>query len=575
MLHETSKPADRRARNEENPSLDPGKHRDAALGGCGCETGEAVGACNGGVGGATNSLLARIEDELREFELEERRRLGIEPDKAHWNDENPQAFSADERGNTRLLFGGLTAAHDSILEAALQSLGYNAMALPYPDVAALQKGKEFGNRGQCNPTYFTVGNLVGYLTDLRDKQGISIDDIVRNNMFVTFGACGPCRFGTYVTEYRKALRDSGFRGFRVMALSQNGPQDDLGGNAAAAVDTNLKFYVNLLKSLMAGDIINLLGYRTRPYEVEKGATDAAMQEAITIVRDAFLNGKSILRAMRKVRRVFAGVKVDRLQPKPKVAIIGEFWAMTTEGDGNYRLQRFLEEEGAECDIQIITAWALYVIWCISYDIRESTILRRRTGEVDRYEGVAPRRGILYAALGYRALKLVFHAFARAAGLKDYHLPDMNEIAKLAHEYYPNQLRGGEGHMEVGKVIQTARKKKDHLVISVKPFGCMPSSGVSDGVQSLVADRFPEVEFLPIETTGDSAVNAYSRVQMALFRARAKAQAEYEQALKDAGLTQDEAASKADGKTTLSGALHYPRHKVTGTAANAIYELAGR
>ena len=49
--------------------------------------------------------------------------------------------------------------------------------------------------------------------------------------------------------------------------------------------------------------------------------------------------------------MLAQVQVDRLQPKPKVAIIGEFWAMTTEGDGNYRLQRFLESEGAEVDIQ--------------------------------------------------------------------------------------------------------------------------------------------------------------------------------------------------------------------------------
>lgn len=572
MLHETSSPAERRARKDENASQSPDKHVDAAVGGCGCATDN--GGCNAGLGEATGSLLAKIEGEMREFELEERRRLGIEPDKAHWNDENPQAFRADERGKTQLLFGGLTAAHDAVLEAALRAMGYNAKALPYPDIAALQTGKEFGNRGQCNPTYFTVGNLVKYLKDLRDKQGIPVDDIVRDNIFVTFGACGPCRFGTYVTEYRKALRDSGFHGFRVIALSQEGPQDDLGG-AAAAIETDLKFYVTLCKALMAGDIINLLGYRNRPYEVEKGATDAAIQESIKAVQDAFTEGRSVLRAMRQVRKAFSKVKVDRLQPKPKVAIIGEFWAMTTEGDGNYRLQRFLEEEGAECDIQIVTAWALYVVWCIAYDIRESTILRRRTGEVDRYEGVAPRRGIFYAALGYRAVKLVFYAFARAAGLKDYHLPDMKEIANLAHEYYPNQLRGGEGHMEVGKVIQTAKKKKDHLVISVKPFGCMPSSGVSDGVQSLVAARFPEIEFLPIETTGDSAVNAYSRVQMALFRARARAQAEYEQALKDTGLTAEEAAKRAKGETALSDALNYPSHKVTGTAANALYEMAGR
>jgi predicted nucleotide-binding protein (sugar kinase/HSP70/actin superfamily) len=96
--------------------------------------------------------------------------------------------------------------------------------------------------------------------------------------------------------------------------------------------------------------------------------------------------------------------------------------------------------------------------------------------------------------------------------------------------------------------------------------------VSDGVQSLVSARFPEVEFLPIETTGDSAVNAYSRIQMALFRARAKAHDEFAEALKDKGLTAEEAARKAESKAALSRALNYPAHKVTGTAANAVYEL---
>lgn len=573
MSRDPSNAAERRARIDENANQSPDMHRETTVGGgCGCATGGAHSdGCGTGLGPATSSALEKIEAELRSFELAERQRLGLEPDPAHWKDENPQNFTSEERGRTRLLFGGLTAAHDAILEAGLRSLGYNAQALPYADVEALQTGKEFGNRGQCNPTYFTVGNLVKHLVKLRDKEGMSTDDIVRNHAFVTFGACGPCRFGTYVTEYRKALRDSGFKGFRVMALSQEGPQDDLGGTAVA-IDTNLAFYIVVLKALMAGDIINLLGYRNRPYEIEAGATDAAIQESIEAVRTAFTEKRSILRAMGEVRRAFAKVKVNRLQPKPKVAIIGEFWAMTTEGDGNYRLQRFLEEEGAECDIQIITAWALYIIWTLSYDIRESTMLRRRKGEIDRFEGLAPRKGIFFAWLGGRAMKLVFGTFAKLAGLRGYKLPNMREIANLAHEYYPNQLRGGEGHMEVGKVIQTAKKKKDHMIISVKPFGCMPSSGVSDGVQSLVASRFPEVEFLPIETTGDSAVNAYSRIQMALFRARAKAHAEFEEALKNKGLTADEAMRRAECRSSLSQALNYPTHKVTGTAANAVYEL---
>ena len=568
MLHNPSNSAERRSRKDESTVESPDKHREEAVGGGG---GCGSGGCGTGLGAATTSALEMIESEMREFELSERRRLGIEPDDTHWNDENPQTFTAEEQGKTTLLFGGLTAAHDAILEAGLKSLGYNAKALDYADVAALQVGKEFGNRGQCNPTYFTVGNLVKHLVKLRDEDGVATDDIVRDHAYVTFGACGPCRFGTYVTEYRKALRDSGFPGFRVLALSQQGPQDDLGGTARA-INTDMKFYIMLCKALMAGDIINLLGYRNRPYELEKGATDAAMQTSIKAIQDAFIGGRGILRAMQKVRKAFATVKVDRLQPKPKVAIIGEFWAMTTEGDGNYRLQRFLEEEGAECDIQIVSAWALYILWTLSYDIRESTMLRRQKGEIDRFEGLAPRKGIFYAWLGARAVKIVFKTYSLVGGLIGYKLPNMNEIADLAHEFYPNQLRGGEGHMEVGKVIQTAKKKKDHMIVSVKPFGCMPSAGVSDGVQSLVSARFPEVEFLPIETTGDSAINAYSRIQMALFRARNKAQAEFEEALRDKGMTVKEAAQSAERKKATTKALNYPGHTVTGTAANAVYEL---
>jgi predicted nucleotide-binding protein (sugar kinase/HSP70/actin superfamily) len=69
------------------------------------------------------------------------------------------------------------------------------------------------------------------------------------------------------------------------------------------------------------------------------------------------------------------VKVDPLRPRAKVSIIGEFWAMTTEGDGNYQLQRFVESEGGECDIQLTTAWLLYNIWEVSRDTRERRDLK--------------------------------------------------------------------------------------------------------------------------------------------------------------------------------------------------------
>ena len=93
-----------------------------------------------------------------------------------WQEPERFAFTRAQKQNTTILFGGLTHLHDRFLEAGLQSLGYRAQALNCPDKQSLQTGKEFGNRGQCNPTYFTVGNLVKYLIDLRDNQGMPGDD---------------------------------------------------------------------------------------------------------------------------------------------------------------------------------------------------------------------------------------------------------------------------------------------------------------------------------------------------------------------------------------------------------------
>jgi predicted nucleotide-binding protein (sugar kinase/HSP70/actin superfamily) len=512
-----------------------------------------------------------IERELAAFEAEERKRLGIEEEAStHWRDPNPQNFTHDDRANTTILMGGLTVAHDQLFKAGMDGLGYKVETLDCADLEALRYGKEFGNRGQCNPTYFTVGNLVKHLTHLRDDQGLTPEEIVQKYVFFTAGACGPCRFGTYATEYRKALGDSGFEGFRVLLFQQQGGMKQATGESAG-LDFNTKFYKTIVQITMLGDVINLAGYRIRPYEVNKGETDAALEECKKIVGHAFARQKSLVTALLRCRKLLNRIEVNRLRPKPKVSIIGEFWAMTTEGDGNYRLQRFLEAEGAEVDIQPITAWVLYNIWEHQYDTRRRLPLR---GEDEGNFGLKGKDGSKKLALLWgaeKAVRAIFGLYTRAIGLEDYHLADMESVATISHQYYNNHLRGGEGHMEVGKLIQTVQKRKAHMVISVKPFGCMPSSGVSDGVQSLITSRYPEAIFTAIETTGDGEVNVQSRIQMDLFKARKRAEAEYQTAVEKAGLAPATLESKARRKAK---ALHHPPHVVAGTAANQVLELAG-
>jgi len=440
-----------------------------------------------------------------------------------WRDVPKEPVTYVPKKETIMLVGGLTILQDKLIETALHSIGENFVALPNPDFESFQTGKAFGNRGQCNPTYFTVGNLVKYLQNLRDEKGLSEKEIVSKYVFLTAGGCGPCRFGMYITEYKKALRDAGFEGFRITSFEhdkgifQESEEDSL-------LNLSPTFFVTLVKAIIIGDIINLLGYKMRPYELEKGTTDAAIESCRLIVSEAFEKKKNLTLALWSCRKVLAEVKLNRLQPKAKVLVMGEFWAAMTEGDGNYNLHRFLEAEGAECIPQPIMNRLMLSIWEAERKLHKTEELAVESNKKIDFSNV---KGRIMIKLAKAAVKTHFNIYAKAIGLHDYEIPNMEKLAALSEEYYTLDCEGGEGHLEVAHLIESVKDNLSHLTISVKPFGCMPSSAVSDGVQSLVTNRFPAANFLAIETSGEGAANFYSRVQMALFKAKQSAKEEFE------------------------------------------------
>jgi predicted nucleotide-binding protein (sugar kinase/HSP70/actin superfamily) len=518
-----------------------------------------------------DSTYTEIDAELAAFEAEQRRELGLEREQYREQVWGNAHFTASQRAHTTLWVSGLSLAHDQLVSHALTGLGYRVEVLDLPDNEALQYGKEFGNKSQCNPTWFTVGNLVKHLVKLRDEAGIPAERLIREHAFLTAGACGPCRFGMYATEYRKALRDAGFDGFRVLLFQQQGGLAQATGEEVG-LKVDKDFAVAVVSAIVAGDVINLMGYRTRPYETEPGRTDAVLEETKRLVGDALARRGSVLRALFRARELFKIIPLDRAQPKPVVSVIGEFWAMTTEGDGNYHLNRFLESQGAEVDIQGVTNWLLYLLWEQRYDTRQRLTLKADDAARKGLAGKNPTVKMLGMYAGEAVIRGLFQSFAHALGLEGYHLPDMEAIAAASHRYYDNNLRGGEGHLEVGKLLHFVEDRVNHMTLSVKPFGCMPSSGVSDGVQSKVLGEHPGAIFLPIETTGDGAVNVQSRVQMMLFKARAKAREEYERALAERGWTEDEFRARLAKSRYGKSNLRRPKHKVASNAANLVYAI---
>lgn len=534
----------------------------------------------------------------------------------HFHRPQERPFVAAERDKVTILIGGLTWKHDNLFRAVFQGCGYKCETLPVPDVQAFQIGKEFGNNGQCNPTYFTVGCLVHYLQNL-ERKGLSRQEIIDSYVFFTAGSCGPCRFGMYEAEYRHALENAGFSGFRVLLFQM----DD--GIKAASGEPGLKFTVDfgmgMLNAMHLGDTANDMIYQIRPFEVRQGDTDRAFEEATALIartlRDRapfeimqwapewtrgflkrhdklmrvcnswgkvfeHLYGKRIVEALEAARARIDEVEVDRTKVKPKVKIVGEFWAALTEGDGNFNMFSFLEREGAQVMVEPVATWVAYLLCqakARAYSNKQAQAHREPLAWFDLRRRVQRELAYLGKVLGLTAGEALwayfYHRTGRRLGGLAHRLVDQRELAALAEPFYHRFVRGGEGHLEVGKNIYYSMHRRCHMVLALKPFGCMPSSQ-SDGVQSAVINKFKDMICLPVETSGEGEVNAHSRVQMALGEAKVKAKMEFETVLASTGKSLDEIRRFAEDHPELKRPLYNVPHRegIAGTAAQFVLHV---
>ena len=559
---------------------------------------------------ADREIAERIDAERARL----RAQLAARPPVTHFRRPAERPFTAAERDRVTILFGGLTAKHEALIKGVFQAAGYRTEVLPTADVAAFQLGKEYGNNGQCNPTYFTVGQLIKYLQHL-ESIGLSRQEIIEQYVFFTAGSCGPCRFGMYEAEYRLALQNAGFDGFRVLLFQQTD------GIRAASGEPGLKFTVDFgmgaFTALNVGDILNDLTYQIRPFEVNAGQTDAVMREVMQTLtravrerrryeiedhapewlmtrlrsrkrlRDTLntlgkiydhLYGPHTLEALATARERIGAIEVDRLRVKPVVKVTGEFWAQTTEGDGNFQMFSFLEREGAQVMVEPISTWVMYMLW-----LAKANRIRRKEVDYPTLPWTNPkarlmrelafRRKVAYLGLGVWFWNRHYVRIIRHLGELAHSLVSLDELAALAAPYYNVFARGGEGHMEVAKNIYYTMKKRAHMVLSLKPFGCMPSSQ-SDGVQAAVMNHFKDMIFLPIETSGEGEINAHSRVQMALGEAKAKARIEFAQALSSTGKSLDEVRRFIEAYPVLRHPFYRVPHRdgMTGTAAQFVLHV---
>jgi len=534
----------------------------------------------------------------------------------HYRRPHERPFTAEERTGTTILVGGLTQKHEALLRAVFERNGFRMKSLPDSTKKSFRTGKEYCNNGLCNPVYYTAGTLIRYLRELK-AAGQSTDQIKEDYLYLTLSDCGPCRFGLYESEYRQALQHAGFEGFRVITSQLNRASKT--GGKRPGLDFSLDQWFDIVNALIVGDLLYGVAYQIRPYEISPGDTDRALDQSIAALAGFFssrshfeirdrlpgilrpwvtrrptlvrwLSGigkfrhhfydRKYMQLLRECGERLASIPVDRTNPRPVVKIVGEFYSRLSETDANYKMFQFLEDEGAEVCVGSIGGVLQYWFFKSRRDLLQRRDLdppfpdpswfhfRRRW---KNWKASALKPLIFYlidrvSTRQYSRLSSALGGFARV-------LPPQEELAGLAEFYYRPLTRGGEGHLEVAESIHCTIHHEAHMSLSLKPFGCMPSTQ-SDGVMATVSTHFEEMLFASIETTGDSDINAYSRVQMVLADAHRRAVKEFEDALDTAGRTLESIQEYLAARPELSRAGYRLRRfpGVTGTAANYVLQV---
>jgi predicted nucleotide-binding protein (sugar kinase/HSP70/actin superfamily) len=434
-------------------------------------------------------------------------------DVVHFRQFDNPPWKKENRDGVTVLLSVVEPRKSFFVSAFLERMGIRYVDLGGFDADMFNLGKRYATPSLCNPSYYVSGQIIRYLDETRARTGLSKAEMCDRHVFVCpSGPCSPCRYGMYTQEYRKALHDAGYVGFRIITFSSD--VFDMESGEDDALQFTFGFRINLLMALVLADAVHARDVETRPYEKEPGSTRKVVEKAEKMLFEAFRSPAYLLRlpiALRAASRMFDAIpRVDR--NLPRIFITGEIFANNSHGAPNYDLREFCMRQGCQVNPAFFTMRVYFDF------IRRMDHTRRAL----KYEAAGPgerRRLAVFLArqrIGLSLTNLIVRNVFRLMAVRTPY-PDVEALFELAHPYYHRRIYGGEGNLEVAEAIEQSAHCDGF--ISIKPFGCMCSSGVSDGVQSRIQEIYPDLNFLSVETSGDNATNVLNRVSMLIFKAR--------------------------------------------------------
>ena len=398
-----------------------------------------------------------------------------------------------EAGYT-ILCPQMAPIHFDLIKEVFRAGGYNLELLPSTDRGAVEAGLRYVNNDICYPSILVTGQIMEAIESGRY-------DLSKTAVVITQTG-GGCRATNYIALIRKALRDSGHPDIPVISLS-----------AVKLDESNpgFKLTVPLLKScvysVLFGDLMMQMLYRTRPYEAEEGAANELFEDFMERARRLAptFTRRSFTKLSREAITAFDTLPLTGEGSKPRVGVVGEI-LVKFHPTANNHVVDVIEAEGCEAVVPGLLDFFLYS-------------MSNAQVQKDELGSSAAARASMDAAIG----------------LVDWMRKPVDEILEKSDRFErPEPISAmqdkarqilslcnnmGEGWLLTAEMLDLI----DHgapNIICTQPFACLPNHVVGKAVIKELRRLHPESNIVAVDyDPGASEVNQLNRIKLMISVAK--------------------------------------------------------
>jgi predicted nucleotide-binding protein (sugar kinase/HSP70/actin superfamily) len=361
------------------------------------------------------------------------------------------------------------------IAAAMRSVGIDAEISPYSDEKTLELGAKYTSGDECYPEKVTLGDFLK-VTELPDFDP-------NKTAFFMPSAGGPCRFGQYAGYAQMVMDELGYGDVLILSPTSTNSYDEVGENATDLLRTSWR-------AVVCSDIMRKLLLKTRPYEINKGDTEAeyekGLDDVIAVLETQNLADRKrmsmLVDSLKIIRERFRKIPANYDPEFPLIGVVGEIFCRLNNFS-NEDILKVIEKAGAETWLAGIGEW----VWYTNFDQLER--LRRQGKNLSKDMMIAKIKNTFQRNDEHTLIEPFhedFKGYEEAENIKD--------ILDKSVPYLPYYGCLGEMVLSIGGAIYLYEKGADGIA-DISPFTCM--NGIAS--EAVAPHVSKDHENMPIRT----------------------------------------------------------------------------